>query len=195
MRRQDLIRQLVDEFRVLRQSSSKLPDATDAVVVLSAAPSLEFSDTERREKNPENRARVQLGVEITCAFAGPPVTLALDGETEQLPSLFEIALEYGFPEDRISLINSGDRGVSNTKTQIQKIGAFISGSRWVHVTLVTNDYHLPRVIRTAEMHLPVELAYTVIGVPHGRCLYPVFKKVRAEIQRILRYWVNGDIAL
>lgn len=198
---------LIKEFRTRLAEVDRLNINTDAVVVLSAPQGKDeqgcvFEDT------PENIARINYGVavtkEITSAKIGKKVDeltpddirdfsplLVLNGETIQLPMMQQEAIKSGFPEDKVHLVNSGDRGTSNTKTQFEVLrqneklrGKFLS--------IVTTGYHLPRVDRTAAKQLPNQ-KFEIIAMPYESYPFPVFI-VRREIKRIQHYVNKGDIA-
>ncbi|MAZ67394.1 hypothetical protein CL652_01335 [bacterium] len=203
------------EFReALTREGFEVPVETEAVMVLSAAPSLEEADERKREGNPENTARIKFGAEVLKLIAAKKLNKALDdvtmsdlgsgtipplvlnGETEQLPTMLEIAREMGIPDSHIFQIDSGRRGVSNTKTQFEKtLERIQSGDlgKGSHLTLISSSYHVPRVARTAEAQLPVGVALEVLGVPFEDHPFNVFRTVRGEVRRIETYSDKGDI--
>lgn len=210
------IAKLLEEFNLaLNGDHPEQLLKTDAVVVLSAPPSLEFEDERQREANPENVARIKFGIELVKAigqrypFTGrrdmdlyshsldepyvPP--LVLDGETEQLPMMQLVAqeLEPGMPEEKIILVDAGKRGQANTLTQFR---ALMQSPRFAdakHLVIATSSYHVPRVRRTAKPFFLME--YIVCGVPFREFGFNVEKLVGGEIRRIIEYSQKGDIPL
>lgn len=201
-----------EEFRsVLTNEPYRLPTHTDAIVVLSAPPERDELGNIVTEASEENRARISFGIELMKQIAAAKAKVApedltedqfyyfapplfLDGETEQLPTLREIALSHGLDPDYIEDINCGDRGVGNTKTNFTVFNEKPELKVLKHLTVVTTDYHAPRVFRTAEKNLPVEMSFDVIPMPHDKFSYNVFRVVRGEVKRIETYIAKGDIA-
>lgn len=213
--RRRFVNDLIQEFRrSLREQRYGMPLQTNGVMVLSAPPSLEFKgDTKemiaKREKNPENMARIKFGIEIIKQIvsqkllkpiseltpneirSGPP--LILNGEKEQIEPMKEVALAEGFPEDRIILINCGDRGIGNTKMQFLETAKDPILGKSKHLMLITSSYHTPRLARTAAANLPENMNLEIAGVPFKEFSYDIYRKVRGEVKRIVAYSAKGDI--
>lgn len=201
------------EFRnALTRNQSELsrPTEVDGVMVLSAAPDLSAEGREEREKTPENWARIKLGWstlrKLRAEYDRDPLFI-LNGETEQLLPLWEIAEDFGAGQIEVTLINCGRRGVGNTKTQFEEFSAAALRYNWVlplpperlyHLAIITSDYHVPRVTRTASLQLPsTHFSYEVLGVHRDEKLgfgYDVTNQVIGEVKRILHYAKKGDIA-
>ncbi|OGB74357.1 hypothetical protein A2V68_01245 [candidate division Kazan bacterium RBG_13_50_9] len=123
--------------------------------------------------------------------------LILNGETEQLPGMYDAALECVIGSERScwECNDCGPRGVGNTKTQFTTMvsGGILEGIS--RIIVVTSWYHVPRVARTASRYLPPELNFQVVGVPSLH-LHPHIKErllmIAGEIRRILQY-APGDI--
>ncbi len=206
---QEYIHQLISEFREqLNRGAYFIPPETDGVVVLSAPP--EKRDDEFFEKTDENVARVEYAVhairdivakkiqvapegltDADIIAHGPP--LILNGETEQLPMMREVASELGFPEEKIQLVDAGRRGVANTKTQFTTMNQDPANADSHHWTFVSSGYHVPRVARTALTNLDKKRKFDVIGVPLKQFPYDVYRKIRGEVKRIVAYSAKGDI--
>ncbi|XOU94770.1 MAG: hypothetical protein ACNFW9_01755 [Candidatus Kerfeldbacteria bacterium] len=203
-------RRLINEFRDrLNEFEYAPPEQTEGVVALSAPP--EFQENgEILEKTSENIARVKYSIDIIKQIAsnksgisieeltasdiienGPP--LILNGETEQLPAMVEIAQEENFPLEHTQQLNCGDRGIGNTKTQFEKMNIDDRYKNTKHLTFVTNSYHVPRVARTADKNLDTNNEFEVIGIPHEEFEYNIFRKTKGEIKRILAYSEKNDI--
>ncbi|HLC99825.1 MAG TPA: hypothetical protein VJC11_02585 [Patescibacteria group bacterium] len=204
------IHRLIQEFRDhLAAKKYEAPTETGGVVVLSAPQ--ELRDNEVVEKTDENVARIEYSIDlvkqITAKKAGKPLEevtsqdiiafgppLILNGETEQLPMMQEVARESGFPEEKVQLLNSGDRGKSNTKTQFERINDDPRYQNTKHFIFVSTSYHIPRVTRTADKNLDQNVNFEVIGVPLDTFDYNVYRKVRGEVKRILSYSERGDVS-
>lgn len=200
-----------EEFRsVLSSEPYRLPTHTDGIMVLSAAPDKDSEGNIITEASEENRARISFGIDLMKQIAArragvkpedltedqfyyfaPP--LLLNGETEQLPAMREIALSHGLDSDYIEEVNCGDRGKGNTKTQFTVFKEKPELEGFKHLTIVTTDYHAPRVFRTADKNLPVTISFDVIPMPHEMYSYNVYKVVRGEVKRIETYTTKGDI--
>jgi hypothetical protein len=175
---------LLEEFaRTLdEQSTPTIPEQTDGIVILSW----------EGYKNPEHASRLTLGIKTYREVAGksqqPPI-FVINAETEQLPPMKEHARELGM-EGEIALLDCGPAGVANSKTQID---ALASDSRTKHlrnIVLITSDYHVPRVARTASKGLPETMNFLVLGA-RG---HDSFARIYGEIMRIVRYSEKGDIS-
>lgn len=187
-------RQLVqDEFRAaLTGSEAGYPCQAEAVVALSGNPVRDNSGRVINEASPENYARISLAAELANQIGS---ALVLNGETEQLPAMMQIADELGFPPERLYIVDSGSRGKSNTKTQIEVLGQDARLNNVKSLILVTSDYHAPRVRRTALANLSPEVRFQVVPVSQEKNHHEVFCVVRGEIRRIESYAARGDIAL
>lgn len=203
------------EFKKIFEEERDIPVNTEAVMVLSAPPSREFTDRERREKNPENLARVPYGIEVIRKIVaqrthklidnlssedlanGP--FLLLNGDEEQIGPMKEIALKYGFSENKIILLDAGPRDdtptrkAANTKTQFDAVNDAPALEDFEHITIITSLYHIPRVTRTADKNIRPSLDFTVLGVPRKIFDFDVYRKVKGETKRILQYIKKGDL--
>lgn len=151
-------------------------------MVLSAPQSANELDARRREKNPENVARIVFGISLLEQNPGQ-AELVLNGETEQLPFMQEAAQDGGHSD--FYLVNSGDRGKSNTLTQFRE---FANSSRFEELTptvIITSAYHIPRVARTAARHLP-RGSFWVAGAPINM-FAATGQHIIGEQKRILAY--------
>lgn len=200
-------RYLIKEFRTRLAEIDDPNINTDAIVILSAPPGKdEWGETV--EDTPENIARIKHGVEVVKTITSAKVDkaldtltpddiqkyappLVLDGETPQLPMMLEETKKLDWPENKIILVNSGERGESNTKTQFE---ALRQDERFKDkfLTIVTTGYHLPRVDRTAAQQLPNQ-EFEVIAMPYEKHPFSIFI-IRGEIGRVQRYVAKGDIA-
>lgn len=204
---------LIEEFRKDIVGRYEVPGNADGVVVLSAPPELEYNDNvERREKTPENISRIDFAFDIWKQLAtkklgkdlreladkdlqDPSLPLfVLNGETEQLKPLKEIAIALGVPREKVHLVDCGRRGIGNTRTQFTEISRDQRLSGANNLIFVTSSYHVPRVVRTGDVNLPKEMDFDVVGVPFDRFSYDIRSKIRGEIKRIVAYSKNGDIA-
>lgn len=199
---------LMREFRDM-MSEEYIPNVnTDRIVVLSAPP---LKDGERIiERSPENVARIEYSVHLVkkivaekCQKPLNDVTteeilqygpnLVLNGETEQLPTMLEVAMELGFPKEKIEEINSGNRGISNTKTQFEEMEKDERYNLLPHMTFVTSAWHQPRVLRTGQKNFANQ-NFDVIGLPYKKYPFNVLKYVKGEVKKIHKYSQAGDIA-
>jgi len=203
------VHKMIKEFRDhLTAEKYEPPTETEGVVVLSAPP--EKRDNELIEKTSENIARIEYGIEmikqIVARKSEKPIEeitnediieyappLILNCGTEQLPAMSEMAAEAGFPKEKIQLVNCGDRGAGNTKTQFQIMDQDPAYQSAKHLTYITTSYHTPRVVRTAEKNLNRNINFEVIGVPFGNFQYNVYRKVKGEVNKIFDYSEKGDM--
>lgn len=205
--RHNLIQQ---EFRsVISAEEYKLPIESDAIVVLSAAPD-KMLDGTLVEGSIENKARIELGIDLLKQIAAekagkkledltdedisnfaPP--LVLNGETEQLPAMEILAKEQGLNPDKIELVDCGKRGVGNTRTQFQVMNEDERFKNAKHLSIISTWYHVPRVTRTAISNLEPKFDFDVFGVSASE--YPIsIYRIRGEVRRIETYSARGDIA-
>lgn len=211
--RSELRHQLIAEFRKNLKGHYEVPAETNGVVVLSAPPALESKESvDRREKTQENISRIDFAFDLWKQVAAKKIgknmeelkeedlhgellpPFVLNGETEQLEPMREIALALGVPAEKIHLVDCGKRGIGNTKTQFLGAGQDQSLAKAKHLTFISSSYHVPRVMRTGDMNLPKEMDFDVIGVPYNQFSYDIQKKIRGEVKRIIAYSAKGDIA-
>jgi hypothetical protein len=152
------------------------------------------------EMSAQNVARAMYSALLYATFGVTGTCLVLSGETEQLPSMSELVIGYGIPYRSIAEVNSGDRGKSNTKTQFETLRThfntvYLQTALGPKIVVVTNQYHVPRVLRYAKKFLPGFVEWQVVGVPHDTGLYDWDAMVKGEIDRIIRYAGQGDIPL
>ena len=197
--------ELIGEFREILQKPEFHPSPyTQAVVILSAKYDT-LPDGSIKEGSVENIARIAFGVQLLKEIVsarthrptdnidlrqGPP--LILNGETEQLPAMEQIAHDLGVPPEMIELVDCGQRGVGNTKTQFVAMEHDVRFADLKHFLFVTSIYHVPRAERTAEKTKRADTDYTVIPVPLEQYPFNIFM-IRGEIRKILEYAKKGDI--
>jgi uncharacterized SAM-binding protein YcdF (DUF218 family) len=194
-----------EEFRTFLTSKEYPVDKdTDGVIILSA----DSTDT----VNTEDQARIEFGISVIkkivssqtgCGLESitnediiqhaPP--LIINAETGQLPVFKEFVKRLGYPDNKIVLLDCGRQGEANTKTQFTAISKDPVLGKLHNLTIITSDYHAPRVTRTANVHLNPDTNFTVIPVPHDQYGdYSVYSKVRGEVKRIVYYTNKGDIS-
>ncbi len=175
-------------FQTLVSQWSIVPPS--AVCVLSAAAE-RLPGGGFKEDTDENVARIQAGVHLwrrISTISMLPATLILNGESEQLQMMEDVASQY---MDRrfLRLVDCGKRGVGNTATQFDAMGDMGLSN----LVAVTSDYHVARVILTAKKRLP-KVRTDVVGVPFGDCPFDIAGTMVGEIRRILDHADRGDIA-
>src|SRR5215469_13691134 len=152
---------LAQEYRrVLSSRDYHLPLDTQAVVVLSGPPEKDSNGNIIREYSLETITRIAFGIDlvrrITAVRSGSPLEetslkqsplLVLNGLTDQLPAMEQIALELDFPRERIELVDCGERSLGNTKAQCEVMRTDPRFKHFKHITFVTTGYHIPRVER------------------------------------------------
>lgn len=143
-----------------------------------------------KEDTDENVARIKAGAQLwTIAAISPfPVSLILNGETEQLQMMEDVASQY-LDRRFLRLVDCGKRGDANTATQFDAM----DDMGLSHLAAVTSDYHVARVILTAMKRLP-KVRVDVVGVPFEDCRFDLAGTMTGEIRRILDYADRGDIA-
>lgn len=180
---------LSNEFReAFWNRRYKIDPKTQVVVVLSGESFWDVQGMPIERAGIENWVRVAFGIDVAKQIAsrrakkpsfllteaeikkaGP--FLVLNGETEQLPILEEMALNLNFPSSKIILVDCGKQGQANSKTQMQAINRDLS--TFGTMILVTSDYHVPRVARTADAQLLSTMNFRVLSAPHyGAEQYP-----------------------
>lgn len=200
-----------DEFRQILENEQLVPKETDGVMVLSAPPSKVEMEVVAREQNPENRARITFGInvikQIVSEKTGKSIQdltiedlqsgplLLLNGDSEQIDPMKELALERDFPADRIVLLNAGSRLTANTKTQFEAVNTEKKLAGAKHITIITTRYHVPRVVRTADKNVRPDLDLTVLGVPFNTYGFNVASKAKGEIKKIIDYAKKGDVSI
>lgn len=204
-----------EEFRaIFDHEPYRIPTHTDGILILSAGPEIDANRQIITEHSEENIARITLAVElmkkIAAKKAGVEVEnltrdqlyyfgtpLILDGETEQLPMMREVAMSLGIEAEYIEDLDCGKRGVANTKTNMEAFNSDPRFKDFKHVTVVTSDFHTPRVYRTAEKNLRTDLSFDIVSVPHQQFSNDpkyIYRVVRGEVQRIQTYVAKGDIS-
>lgn len=172
---------LLEEFSHRLETHAELVtfEQTDAIVVLSW----------EGYKNPEHASRLSLGIEMYKNLRdkiGIPPVFVINAETKQLPLMKEHAHELGMV-DEILLLDCGAAGVANSKTQIEVLAADPRTKNLRRIILVTSNYHVPRVQRTASKILPIGMNFSVFGA-HG---HDSFSRIYGEINRIVQYSKKG----
>ncbi len=197
------------ELKGQRGMMNYVPHREVGHVVVLSAPHTILPMNKVLEANDENQARVvhamsvieaAVSVNLVCKVTdvtheqmlAQGVRLCLNGETEQLPALVEMACWAGCPAELIDLVDSGLRGESHTKNQFEKMRddrRYADGN----LVIVTSGYHVPRVRRTAKNLLGKSSYWEVAGVPFD--YYPWTTATEDdEVKRILAYVEKGDIA-
>lgn len=202
------IHELILEFRQeLTKNNYEVPVNTDGVVCLTYLDEKEGKKI--IENNPENIARLKFSLDIIKRITAQKINKSIDqitaedlaehgpdliinGEDELIPVMAGMAIEEGFPENKIKSVYCGPAGTVNTKTQCDMLNN-ISVNEAKHLTMISSSYHSPRVARTADKNLK-NIEFDVIGVPFQDLQYNVFRKVRGELKRILEYREKGDIS-
>ncbi len=196
------IHELVDEYRqVLFSPEVALPVQTNAVVVLSHS----------YEDSIENQARTNLGIElvkkITAERLGKTVeelsdddlrqgpVLMINGLPDQNQAMAERAMAQGLPDDTLAFVPNPAEG-ANTKTQFELIPPeFLEPGK--HLTIISSDYHGPRVVRYADKLLPQEVKFDFYGLPYPdayKDFQTLSKTVKGEVKRIIKYSNQGDLS-
>lgn len=189
------------EFReALTRESMEVPEHTDAVVVLSGKEFV-FDEAGNLDQshphNQENEDRLKTAIKIAEAVAAKEQVmprLVLNGTTEQLPTMRDLAIKLGWPEDQIDSLDCGPAGVGNTKTQFEVAKDYSQQNHWAHLTFVTSSYHVPRTERTADAQLEPDQAFDVVAGPSDLS-FDVYKTVRGEVKRISSYAAKGDVSI
>jgi len=161
----------------------------DAVVVLSG-PWDESGDVPKVDSL-ENIKRIAFAAwfrEVIAPGRTTHTPFVLNGETEQLPWMFEEALKH-VREDDIVLVDCGARGIANTATQFDVLAPL----GYKRLVTGTTDYHVARAFLTALERLPGANC-TVVGVPYSEFPFDVTTTLIGEFRRILEYADRGDIA-
>lgn len=199
------LEQLLEEFQILY--SGTLTQTQDIpignVMVLSAPPSI--VGVEWIEDNEENRGRIHRAMSICDDIVQRHIvpTLYLNAKSQQLYSLMafveELYNDENFPCHVVPLkvINCGNLGVANTRTQME---AIVQNPRLCRelaefgtTIFVTTRYHVPRTRRTARMVIADRFPYTVIGA-RSISEEADMKLVGSEISKIIEYVEKGDIS-
>ena len=81
--RSEFRHRLVAEFRDALEGHYAISDDVDGIVVLSAAPALEFAESDRREKTPENISRIDFAFDIPKQIAAKRLGKKLADITEE----------------------------------------------------------------------------------------------------------------
>ncbi|HMS22719.1 MAG TPA: hypothetical protein PKA38_03035 [Candidatus Levybacteria bacterium] len=98
-------------------------------------------------------------------------------------------------EEFRQIYNAEASGVANTKTQFNSINSDPSLKDASHITIITSDYHVPRVKRTAVKNLRNNISFDVLPAPQlEHDPYNVYPKVMGEVRRIIKYSNKGDIS-
>jgi len=195
MENKELRENIQTEFEVLyRGDLRKMPEDADAVVVLSHVDYAFPSEDERRRYTKELVSRIDYGVEL-LKKTKTDTYFVMDGCDVQLPLMIKRAVDMGVSEAQIYTIDGGDIDSSNSKKQIEVLRDDPIVGRMKKIVLITNTYHVPRVLRTASKILPEEMSFDVFGVPNDAYLYDKQKMIDGEIERIVKYSTKGDIAL
>ncbi len=199
------VRALVQEFRkVLTEQKNNFSPSTDALVFLSG-PRIDNSGTPAVESSLENISRIALskaGLDQlmesnkTKGKEGTPLPdVVINAATEQIQGLKELCLEAGIPEERIKILDCGNWGSANTKTQFEVWINYAKQNNKKHPVFISSSYHVPRISRTAAKILPQEMDFEIAGASLPEEALNVFRVVRGEIGRIIKYSEKGDISM
>lgn len=175
--------QLLQEFELLYANPPRIVGNPKLIVVLSEADL----------RSPENISRVNYGAKLFTELNGSAL-LVLNGETEQLDTLVELAKEAGAEGESVLRLDCGRMGVANTLDQFKvllKDGRV--NDKLDDCVLVTGLYHIPRTLLTAGKWLPPDINFSVVGDPDDWKVQNSFLKVMSEIPRIIKYSAKGDI--
>lgn len=202
---------LSSEFRkAFHDRRYKIDPKTQIVVVLSGESFWDENNIPIERAGIENWVRVAFGIDVVKYIASKRAKkpsflltqeeidrfgpfLCLNGETEQLPILEEMATGLNFPCTRIIPMDCGKQGYANSKTQMHAINRDLPPDS--RLVIVTSDYHVPRARRTADVQLLPSMSFTVLSAPHYAAeQYPWMKFIRGEIGRVIRYTQTGDIS-
>ena len=202
-----------EEFRnMLENARYVIPANTEALVILSLSPRGWHTEANKDEDFSEDVGCIKFGVEVYKKFVARKFNklvselteldlkddslpfFILNGATEQLAMMERIAVSFGLPKERIILLNCGDHVVANTKTQFTKLAEHPVAGRFTNIAVVSANYHIPRVARTASTNLPQDVNFDVLGVPFKDMPFNVYRKVRGEVKKIFEYYKKGDIA-
>lgn len=205
-------------FEREREGLEKAPNPrTEGIVVLAGHGIYDDAKQPITWNSPENQIRVAHGVRVylqaareklgvpnptpedllTLISGDRPFYLYLNGEfhdvgnpRNQLPDLFEILEDVGFPPELAVAQNCVIDGKFNTLTQFRLINEDpILGSA-SHITLVTSDYHAPRAAGTAEVNLKETINFDIAPAPqfiHEMDVFKTLGQVGGEIRRIIDY--------
>jgi uncharacterized SAM-binding protein YcdF (DUF218 family) len=201
-----------EEFRSLLQNAKyEAPENTEAIMILSASPR-GWHTEENRDKNfEEDEARIKFGFDVykqlACRKLGKLVDeitevdlknevlpfFVLNGATEQKDMMERIAGSIGVPKEKIIFLDCGRHAEANTQTQFTKTTEHPVLGKLRHFTIVSTSYHVPRIARTASKNLPGNIDFDVLGVPLKDFNFDVYRKVKGEVERIVKYAAKGDI--
>ncbi len=175
-----------------------VPVDTDAIVIISAR-------SQGEEENPENTARIEYGIQTwrQLVNAGGQAALVLNGDTSQVVMMERVARRNLNDHEQQSLVlvdagpqkaEEGRAPAANTRTQ------FIEQAKlpYRRLVVVTSNYQISRVARTASANLPQEILFYVVGIDFARLpgegLESLMEKVKGEVVRIETYVKKGDLA-
>lgn len=223
MNREQIRATAINEFgRIFEDEAEgkepKINPSTDAIIVLSGHGLYDNNGQPITWVSPENIVRIGFGIDIlkkVLAFRLKKNTITskdireeslflyLNGEGSnqenimraQLDDMQRIALSYNFPPERIALEDCVIDGKANTLTQFTVINSDPRLENARHITMITSDYHDPRVERTTDMQLRPDLRFDVLPAPqllHDR--YNVYERITGELDRIVNYSQKGDIS-
>ncbi len=214
---------LVDEFRKIyndeaSEKKQKINPNTNAVIVLSGHAVYDKNGAPITWVSAENIVRIGFAIQVIKGIVAKRLKkdeitnedirssnlkLFLNGESHkqknilrtQLDDMKHIAQAYNFPEDNIVPEDCLEDGVANTKTQFNSINSDPSLKDASHITIITSDYHVPRVKRTAVKNLRNNISFDVLPAPQLEYdPYNVYPKVMGEVRRIIKYSNKGDIS-
>ncbi len=214
---------LVNEFKQIYNAEAsgekkRINPNTDAIIVLSGHAVYDKDGAPITWVSPENIVRIGFAIQVirdiiakrlkkdevtNKDIKNSNLKLFLNGESNQqkdilktqLDDMKHIAQAYNFPGDNIVLEDCLENGEANTKTQFKSINLDPSLKEASHITIITSDYHVPRVRRTAVKNLRSDISFDVLPTPQLEYdSYNVYPKVMGEIKRIIKYSNKGDIS-
>jgi hypothetical protein len=193
---------LIDEYVACYNAARQpltVPDNTTHVVMLTGTYCGPKTGPREHADTEENADRIRAAVRMVLEAASCLPTLVIDGETEEEIESRGIAVSAGMPADAITYLDCGPTGSANTGTQLQVLADYLRYETIGHVVLVTTDYHVPRVFRTARHWIGGLTSVTreVVGIPslmgYGYNVR-LSKVLEGEIERVKRYSASGIIS-
>ncbi len=191
--------ELMHEIHACADANFIVPTSRPWGVMVLSAPPEKWGEDLVSEITTENVERIKTAIDF---FRDHPEWkddlpyLILNGETNQLPMMLEIATAYYFPVDRILLVDCGRRPKGNTQTQftvLRKDSRFAGKTK--RIIAVTSWYHVPRVARTIAANSQKNLSWNLLALPAGKSRLAILPRtIEGEAARILDYVKNGTLA-
>ncbi|MEI6478403.1 MAG: ElyC/SanA/YdcF family protein [bacterium] len=168
---------LRQEYIQLNPPSAADIATCDAVVVLSA---------EEVEVEGNNQERIMAGLDL--ATASPAKAFVYMGTKAHNEHLKVYMLQHR-PE--VTVYYPTDRLQDSTKTQVHSLSFFFKKHPFTKVLVVSNAYHIPRIMRYCQKYLPdMDLLFYPVGDM-------AFQKdlIEGEVEKIFLYASQGDLPL